>query len=127
MNPKEIENHIRQRFDDRSFDVSALANELNISESYLREIVNLNYDCSPHHLIETIRLEKAVLLLNNGHMNIYSVCSKVGYSSRKTFRTAFKKRTGISLHELKDILGTSKNVQGEIEKMMHHIWDSSNI
>ena len=127
MDPKNIKNHIRQRFDDESFDVSSLANELKILESYLRETVNLNYNCSPHHLIETIRLEKAVLLLQKEHTNVYSVCSKIGYLNCKTFRTAFKKRTGISPHELKDILGTSKNVQGEIEKMMHHIWDSSNI
>ncbi|MFH1940753.1 MAG: helix-turn-helix transcriptional regulator [bacterium] len=127
MDPKAIENHIRQRFDDRSFDVNRLADELKVSESYLREIVNLSYNCSPHHLIETIRLEKAIRLLQNKNIHVYSVCSNVGYANLKTFRTAFKKRIGIAPCEFKNILYESKNMSVEIEYKIHCLWSSYDI
>jgi AraC-like DNA-binding protein len=107
MDPNEIESHIRNRYADKSFDVCCLAHDLELSESYLREIINLNYECSPHHLIETIRLENAILLFGGGRLNIYAICSKAGYANLKTFRTAFKKRLGMTPVQLRDLIRKS--------------------
>lgn len=127
MNPEKIENHIRKRYADKLFDVNCLAEELKISKSYLREIINMNYNCCPHHLIEMIRLERVIILLSNEQKYIYSVCSNVGYANFKTFRTAFKKCTKMTPTEFKNVIKKSINVQKEIEKMINYIWNSSNI
>jgi len=118
----EIENHIKERCFDKSFNVESLSEELQVSESYLREIININYHCSPHHLIETIRLEKAIRLLADYDMNIYSVCANVGYANLKTFRQAFKRRTGMSPKEFKGFIKQSNNVKGAIENTIECLW-----
>ena len=127
MTPKAVENHIRKRYVDRLFDVACLARELKISESYLREVVNGFYKCSPHCLIETIRLEDAVQLLCDERMRIYSVCPKVGYANVKTFRTAFKKRIGMTPEKWRVMLKRSADVQSEIDRMIKDLWDFRNM
>lgn len=123
---EKIENHIRERFIDFSFCVNCLAEELKLSESYLRETVNLHYKCSPHCLIETIRLENAVMLLGDSRMKVYSVCFEVGYANVKTFRTAFKKRTGMTPQEWKFVLTKSRNIQAEIDRIIIELRNYTN-
>jgi AraC-like DNA-binding protein len=124
---EKIENHIRERFIDFSFCVNCLAEELKLSESYLREMVNLHFKCSPQCLIETVRLENAVMLLCNDRLKIYSVCSEVGYANVKTFRTAFKKRTGMTPEECRNELRRSADVQSEINRITQGLWYFRNI
>lgn len=109
MYGKEIEGYIRKRFSDGLFNVNCLIRELHASESYLREIINLNYHCSPHHLIENVRLEAAIRLLGHPPNTMYSICKQIGYSNLKTFRRAFKKRTGVSPKEFRDMISESEN------------------
>ena len=127
MNPKEIESHIKNRYADKSFDVNCLSRELKLSDSYLREIINLNYNCSPHWLIETIRMEKAIQLLCDNQLTIYTVCSKVGYANLKTFRTAFKKRNGLTPDEFRTKIKEEKTKKKEVEKAIENLRTSSNI
>ena len=126
MTPEAVANRIRQRYADRLFCVASLAAELNVSESYLREMVNLHFKCSPQCLIETVRLENAVMLLCNDHLKIYSVCSEVGYANVKTFRTAFKKRTGMTPLEWKFVLTKSSNIQAEIDRIVRDLRNFTN-
>ena len=127
MSPQEVENHIRKRHADKLFDVNCLAEELKISESYLREKINMGYNCSLHHLIETIRLERAIILLCNKQKYIYSICLEVGYANLKTFREAFKKCMRMTPNEFKNIIRKSKDVQKEKEKLTQYLWNFSNI
>jgi len=50
-----IENEIRKYYKDKNLTVQHLAENLNICQSYLREIVNANFTMSPQKLIETMK------------------------------------------------------------------------
>lgn len=125
LSADEIVNHIRKRFPDSSFDVQHLSSELKLSESYLREIIHLNFGVCPHHLIETIKLEEAVRLLAEGNIKVYEACSLAGYARLRTFRRAFKKRTGLQPVEFRKIIKKSKSAAVEMEKMTACLWDFS--
>lgn len=92
---KLIEEEIRKYYRDTNFNVQQLANKLNISQSYLREIVHEKYKMSPHRLIEAIRLDESLPLLFTD-MKIYNISIEVGYSHNQAYRRAFKNRYGIS-------------------------------
>ena len=123
MTPEAVVNRIRRRYADRLFCVASLAAELKVSESHLREMVNRHFKCSPHCLIETIRLENAVVLIGDNLSKVYSVCSEVGYANVKTFRIAFKKRTGMTPQECKIALIKSRNIQADIDRIIRNLWN----
>ena len=118
--------HIRKRYPDKSFNVQCCARELNISESFLREIVNYNFNTCTQRLIETVRLEAAIKIISKNDAAIYSVCSDTGYSNQKTFRQAVKRRFEISPRELKEKISNSKNAHNECEAIINELWDSLN-
>jgi AraC-like DNA-binding protein len=90
-----IENEIRKHYKNKKLTVQHLAENLNISQSYLREIVNANFMMSPQKLIETIRMEESVKLLLTD-IEVYKISICVGYCSIRTFRKAFMNRFDIS-------------------------------
>lgn len=90
-----IENEIRKHYKDKDLSVQHLAENLNISQSYLRDIVHANFMMSPQKLIENIRMEESVKLLLTD-TEIYKISIYVGYCNIRTFRKAFKKRFYIS-------------------------------
>lgn len=92
---KIIEEEIKKCYTNTNFTVLTLANNLNLSQSYLRDVVHQLFMMSPKKLIETIRLNESVSLLRS-NMSIYSISQKVGYSNSRSYRFAFKNRFGIS-------------------------------
>ncbi len=117
MNPQIIRTLIYRNFNDPSFNVQTLARDLNISESYLFETVNLNYNCTPHYLIESTRLGQAIKLLARDDLKIYSICNRSWYANLETFRNAVKKRTGYTPSDLRDIVRNSTDSQLEITQV----------
>jgi len=116
--------HIREKIYDNCLTVQSLAYDLNLSPSYLREFVNINFNTSPQILIETVRLEAAIKLICKNNACLYSIRSSIGYSNPKTFRQAFKRRLKISPSELKEKINKS---QVENEKIIiRELWDSLN-
>lgn len=120
MDCSKIEKIIRQKFSDINFNVDSLSRELNVSASHLRELICINYNMCPQKLIESIRLENAVELMANNEKT-YTIAVKSGYSSTRTLRRAFKKRIGISLTTLKELLN---NQQAEMEEVLNRIWQN---
>jgi transcriptional regulator GlxA family with amidase domain len=92
---KLIEEEIRKYFRDTEFTVPHLAEKLNISQSYLRDITHHYFMMSPQKQIETIRLKESVKLLLTD-IEIYNISIIVGYSNARTFRNAFKNRFDIN-------------------------------
>ena len=95
LNAIDIEKKIRERYNDANFTVEKLAEELHISESYLREIIYINFFMSPQRLIETIRIQKALECLLKDE-KVYITAGKIGYSNIRSFRRAFSKRLGLT-------------------------------
>ena len=90
----DIEYIILQHFFDQNFNVERLAEYLNISISYLREIVCFQYGICPQKLIEKFRLEKSIHYINNQN-KLYIVARNVGYANMRSFRRAFIKTFGL--------------------------------
>lgn len=95
-----IENTIRQNLTDMQFCVSRLALLLDISPSYLREIVHRHFKTTPQKLIQKHRIEYAVLLLTNSE-KVQKVSRTVGYGTSRAFRNAFYKELGLTPREFK--------------------------
>ena len=125
MSAEEIKRHLTKRFSDSSFDVHHLANELGLSESYLREVIGMHYGFCPRHLIETIRMEEAIRLLAGENTSLFQICAKVGFASAKSFSRAFKKRTGMQPGEFKKAIRESNNASTELAKMTALLWGYS--
>ena len=108
-----IKNIIRENYNNKDFNIEMLAQWINLSTSYCRDIICRDFGMPPQHLIETFRLEKAIDLIQNGN-KIYKIAVKVGYGSYHSFRFAFKKRVGISPHKFKESLDNQLNDSDEL-------------
>jgi AraC-like DNA-binding protein len=78
-----------------------------------------------HELIETIRLERAILLLGADCGPIDCARAKSGYAYSKTFRVAFKKRLHLTPRECKDMLSRAENRQSQIERLLQILWKNT--
>ena len=50
-----------------------------------------------------LRIEKAKMLLKDSHLKISELAKKVGYEEQRYFSQVFKKRTGITPKEFRNI------------------------
>ena len=90
-----IKKNIEKNFVDPNFDVNKLAENLGICRDNLNTIFQFNFNCTPHYYIESIRICFAKTFLLEGY-KIIDVCKKIGYSNKKTFHVAFKKRMNVT-------------------------------
>jgi AraC-like DNA-binding protein len=113
---------IVSNYDNSLFGVNELAEQLRISQSYLRELTCMNFGMCPHKLIETIRLEKTIELLTQNAKQ-YRIAKRVGYASTRSFRRAFQKRLGISPGIFKHmVLNNSYNKDNYIRQIKSELW-----
>ena len=116
-----IQTVISKNIADHNFGVEMLAHELNISISYLREIVNDYFRMNPQRLIEVIKMEKAIHLLYDG-MPIDIVRNKTGYTNSRTFRRVFKKKTHIPPSAFQKIVCNAKGKPVSLLSFIKQIW-----
>lgn len=86
-----IERTWRQRLD-----VSALAGELGVSDSHLRRIFRQDTGMSPTEYQQSIRINEAKILLEQGRMSVQEVARAVGIDDQYYFSRLFKARTGVA-------------------------------
>jgi AraC-like DNA-binding protein len=101
-----IENLLEECYNDPNFCVEKMAQKLGLSLSYFRDIIEYHFQICPQKLIEIFRLCKSLKLLEEGLLE-YQIIKRIGYSSTRTFRRAFKNRFGILPSEYKKL--TSEN------------------
>jgi AraC-like DNA-binding protein/ABC-type lipoprotein release transport system permease subunit len=93
------ENHF-YRQDDAS--LGSLANLLGVTNHHLSQVLNESMKISFQDLLARFRIRDACLLLKNEaneQMKIETIANMVGYNSKSSFNTAFKKRTGLTPSE----------------------------
>lgn len=78
---------------DSFLSVSQLASYLNISESTLKRIFRKYANISVHKYFLTLKIQKAVKLLEDG-FSAAEVSDKLGFSSQAYFSACFKRETG---------------------------------
>lgn len=89
---------------DASLTLVTLAQQLSIPVAYLSKIINESFNLNFNEFINSYRIkESQALLLNqsNGKKNILEIAYEVGFNSKTTFNSAFKKFTGFTPREFK--------------------------
>ncbi len=96
-----IENMMREKrlFNQKQITLAGLAGELQTNTSYLSRIINEHYGMNFSNFIHMHRIREAQkMFTKNQHksMTLEGIAESVGYQSRSTFNTAFKKITGVT-------------------------------
>lgn len=79
------------------FSLQILANKLQVPSHHISHILNVELNTGFFDLVNQHRISEAKLLLKNPayeHLKIEEIGYEVGYNSKSTFYTAFKKLTG---------------------------------
>ena len=92
---------INANIDNTAFSVEDLAERLGLSRVQLYRKVKAILGISISDHINNIRLEKAIVLLKHGDMNISEIAYSLGFSSPNYFSTAFKNKYGVTPKEFK--------------------------
>ena len=79
-----------------SITVNEIANNVNLSRSYLYKMFIKNLKVSPQKYLINLRMYKATLLLKNTKLPIGEVANKVGYTDSLLFSKTFSKYFSVS-------------------------------
>jgi AraC-like DNA-binding protein len=88
---------------DSNIRLNTLAINLGISPSYLSQILNLKLNQNFYDFINHYRIKEAMIILSDPKKNdnILSVAFEVGFNSKQTFNSAFKKYTKVTPSQFK--------------------------
>jgi two-component system sensor histidine kinase ChiS len=85
---------IKQHLDDSQLSVEMLANELHINRSHFQRKIKALTGFSPSELIKTVRMEKALELLQRKEGNITEIAYATGFTSQSYFTKCFSDHFG---------------------------------
>lgn len=88
-----------------SITLPEMARRLSIPRHHLSQVINESFNLNFNDLINKYRIDEALVMLQDGdHQNgtILEIAYEVGFNSKSTFNTAFKKHTGITPKEYKN-------------------------
>ena len=85
-----------RRFREPGLSVAELAKVSFVSEVYFRRVFRAHFGISPLEKILELRFLHACRLLGSGYHTVASAAFLSGFSDAKYFRTAFKKRFGVT-------------------------------
>jgi AraC-like DNA-binding protein len=74
-------------------DLDNIADEAHFSKFHFIRLFKTIYGKTPHQYLISVRIEKAQLLLRNGH-SVSEVCFEVGFDSPTSFTGLFKRIAG---------------------------------
>jgi len=122
-----LENIISENFKDKDFCANKLAEILDISSSYLREIWYRKYCICPQQYIEKVRLEY-VLRIYSPELTLFEISDNAGFIDVRSFRRAFKKHFKFTPSTLSELY---KNNQSDLQPFMqgliHMLWKNGKI
>ena len=90
---------IDAHLDDSSFGIEGLCKEAGVSRTQLHRKIKALTDLSTSRFVRLHKLQKAVLLLNDGHYNISEVSYMTGFSSPSYFSQCFHEEFGYAPSE----------------------------
>ncbi|MEM6642551.1 MAG: helix-turn-helix transcriptional regulator [Bacteroidota bacterium] len=84
-------------FKDPTLTMERVCKRLGVSRHFLSQMLNDNMKLSYSELVSYYRIEEACqMLLNHTHYNLEAIAYEVGFNSKSSFYTAFKKLKGIT-------------------------------
>lgn len=86
--------YIAENFADPALSNSVLAEQMGVSEGYLRKLFLSRYNTTPKQFVLDVRIQKAKQLLANYTLSVAKVSEACGFSNQYHFCRAFRERTG---------------------------------
>ena len=90
-----ITSYIQERFDQCSLNLSSMAKDFAMKESFLYHFMQTRMQTSFAQYLEEYRLTQAATLFSERQMTINEVTALCGYANSQTFRRAFRKHYGM--------------------------------
>jgi len=87
--------------------LETLAEKLNSNRHFVSQVINQYYQTSFFNFINAKRVEEAKRLLadkKKDHLNVIEIAYEVGYNNKGTFNAVFKKRTGMTPSEYRNLI-----------------------
>lgn len=97
-----IDNFIKDNFHDPDFGLPVIADEFNVSYTYLSEIIKDFKDMSFINYLQHLRMNKAKELLEKTDMQVKEIFTQCGYNSSNSFGKAFKRIHGVTASVYRD-------------------------
>lgn len=83
----------------RNIGLNDIAQHFNFSYYYMSELFNTHFDDSFNNVLNKIRIQKAVDLLNESHLSLRQISIEVGYTNYSHFSKLFKKHLNLTPSE----------------------------
>ncbi|SDW14842.1 response regulator [Paenibacillus sp. CF384] len=99
---REIVRYIHAHFQDKGFTIQAIANHVNLSETYLCSYFKKQRGETIKEFITLTRTEKAKELLRDRNMKLFEVAVRVGFNDANYFTTFFKRYVGCTPSEYRE-------------------------
>ena len=101
----EAMDYIGAHYQDPNISISAIAQDLGISEGHLSHTFKKETDYTLLNYLTRYRVQKAMELLRDCRVKVYEVAAQVGYRDITYFSATFKKVTGVTPSEYQDTSG----------------------
>jgi|GEM_PF-122450 len=98
---EEVKDVIEEKYNQVSFNLSSLADEMDLSSGYLSSLFKNLFGIPFQDYLNNIRMEKAKLLLLTTDLKNYEIAELVGIENFNYFNSKFKKTFGITPKEFK--------------------------
>jgi AraC-like DNA-binding protein len=98
---KKLLSVVEKHISDAKFSVTQLGSEMNMSVSQLNRKLKAIIDQSPQKFIRSIRMQRALEMLNNNTGNISEISWEVGFEDPGYFSRVFKMHFGYPPSEVK--------------------------
>lgn len=98
----EAMDYIGAHYQDPNISISAIAQDLGISEGHLSHTFKKETDYTLLNYLTRYRIHKAMELLRDCRVKVYEVAAQVGYRDITYFSATFKKVTGVTPSEYQD-------------------------
>ena len=99
----DISLYMKLNFGDSELSLSKVAHVFFINPSYLSRIFKKEMGVNFMEYLIKLRIDKAIMLINNKDLKAYEIGEKVGISDSSYFSTCFKKYTGLSISEYRKV------------------------
>ena len=99
---KKIKNIVNEEYS-QPLSMKYIADKMYLNHIYLGQIFKKETGISLNDYINKVRINKAKKLLKESQAMVYEIAEQVGFSDPQYFSTVFKKNTGVSPKEYRDI------------------------
>lgn len=94
--PKKIIDFMEENYSNPEFYMTTLVEAFGLSDKTIAKLIKSYLNKTFSEYLEELRLQKALVLLDDSSNNIKYIASASGFSSENTFFKVFKRRFGIS-------------------------------